>query len=428
MVERKKTTSEILRRYLTLLLGILFCSLGTTITIKSGIGAVPVITVPATLSLIFTNLSIGTWVIICNLILILVHFAVRKRRLKKRILLLQFFTAVALGIFTDLSMDSLEGFAPKSYRGELFACMSGGFVLAGGLYLARIANVGRMPLESFLKFIAKLWGKKYFLVRLLSDVIFATVAGGLGALLLESHDLLREGTVLTVFFTIVFMKLFSKSLREFSYFILPENKEKKLSVIIDDSISESQFVLTVSHEYGSGGRTIAKRIAHELNLPYYDRDVLQLEELNQDETSYRSIFDWSAVSFEDEGEKRDEELYKIEAQFIQHIAAKDSCVIVGRLSNYVLQNHKNSLHIFITADEDERIKRVMRKEGVDEDEAVELIKKNTREQERHFQRLSENKWGNGENYDIMIKSSKYGVDRTAAILLDLIKEFRLMQV
>ena len=144
-------------------------------------------------------------------------------------------------------------------------------------------------------------------------------------------------------------------------------------------------------------------------------------------TALYNLYDWYTSTFDEDAELTAEQICRIEAQVIQEIAAKDSCVIVGRLANYVLQSHKNSLHIFITADEMERVKRIMRKEKLDQDAAIERIEKYTEERQRHCEKFSDNQWGNGDNYDIVIKSSKYGVDRTAAILLQLIKEFRLIQ-
>ena len=251
----------------------------------------------------------------------------------------------------------------------------------------------------------------------------------------------REGTIIAAVFTGVILKLLTKYLRWFTYILLPENRVDDISSVIDDDINEKHFVLTVSHEYGSGGHSIARRIAHELNLPYYDSDIIQmaaedsefaykyLEEHGDKVTSNAlySLYEWYTSAYDKDEELTQEQVYKIEAQVIQEIAAKDSCVIVGRLANYVLQNHKNSLHIFITADELERTKSVMRKEKIDHQQAVQQIKKHAKLRTEHCRKFSDAQYGIGASYDITIKSSKYGVDRTAAILLQLIKEFRLIQ-
>jgi cytidylate kinase len=251
----------------------------------------------------------------------------------------------------------------------------------------------------------------------------------------------REGTIIVAVFTGVILKMLMKYMRWFTCILLPENQVDDISSVIDDDITEQHFVLTVSHEYGSGGHSIARRIAHELNLPYYDSDIIQmaaedskfaykyLEEHGDKVTSNAlySLYEWYTSAYDKDEELTQEQVYKIEAQVIQEIAAKDSCVIVGRLANYVLQNHKNSLHIFITADEMERTRRVMRKEKIDQQTAMEQIKKHAKMRMEHCRKFSDAQYGIGSSYDITIKSSKYGVDRTAAILLQLIKEFRLIQ-
>lgn len=439
VVEKKKTISEIIRRYLIFTLGIMLISYSGAWLIKGAIGVSPVLTLPYTLSLIFTNISVGIWVCAFSILVLLIQLAIRKRRLKKRVLLLQFFTALALGLFTELSLDALREFNPMSYKGQLLACMVGSICLAGGFYLCHIADLGKIPMESFMKFVAKLLSRRYTTVRLAAAMLFSLVSAVLSLVVLGSVVSVREGTLLSIIFITIFLKIFMKLFRGLEYILLPENRLKRLPANTEDPVTEGHFVITVSHEYGSGGRTIAKRIAHELALPYYDSDVIQTVtgegeendlslELHErtDSKSLRSLYNWYTSSFDEDAELSTEQKCRVEAQIIQEIAAKNSCVIVGRLANYVLKSHKNSLHIFITADEEERIKRVMRKEEIERDEAYYLIKEHAKEQRKHCQHFSESIWGNDVSYDIMIKSSKYGVDRTAAILLDLIKEYRLI--
>ena len=441
MVEKKKTVSEILRRYLVVAVGILLITFSVALMIKANIGVAPMAALPYTMSLIVTNFSVGLWIGLFNLVLLLVQMIIRKRRLKKRVVMFQFITAVALGLFTDLGMDALSDYYHRSYRAELLSCVGASALLALGFYFCRIADVGRLPMASFLRFIGKLRFKRYAHTRIIADIVMAVVALGISVIFLGDFGAVREGTVLVLLCTGIFYKVFNRLLRDFGYILLPENQVKEMAAFLDDAISESHFVLTISHEYGSGGRTIAKRIAHELDLPYYDSEVIQMATENNEfatkyledhenmvnSTALYNLYDWYTSTFDEDAELTAEQICRIEAQVIQEIAAKDSCVIVGRLANYVLQSHKNSLHIFITADEMERVKRIMRKENLDQDAAIERIEKYTEERQRHCEKFSDNQWGNGDNYDIVIKSSKYGVDRTAAILLQLIKEFRLIQ-
>lgn len=440
MVEKKKSISEILRRYLILAQGLLLMTFSLALMAKSAIGVAPMAALPYTVSLV-TNLSFGAWICILNLAVLFIQMLIRRRRLKRWVIVFQLITAVLLGLFTDLSMDCLADFSIKSYKGRLLATTVGSLCMAGGYYFCHVADVGRLPLSSFLRFWAKLRYKRYFHTRIIFDFLMAMAAVAVGLIMLGNLGGVREGTVLVMLLTGMFYKLLMKLLRGFSFILLPENRAKGMVNLADDAVSESHFVLTVSHEYGSGGRTIARRIAHELNLPYYDSDVIQMAAENSlftgkyqadresvsDSTELYNLYDLYKSSVGEEAELTDEQMCRIEAQVVREIAARESCVIVGRLANYVLYNHKNSLHIFITADETERIKRVMRKEGIEKEEAIELIEQYTSDRESHCQRFTDTQWGCGDNYDITIKSSKYGVDRTAAILLQLIREFRLIQ-
>ena len=175
-------------------------------------------------------------------------------------------------------------------------------------------------------------------------------------------------------------------------------------------------------------------------MAYYDSEIIELaakkggysehfvqeNEERIDRTALDKLVDWYGDSYSkyQQEESTQKQLFRVESQVIQDIAAKDSCVIVGRLANYVLRDHGNSLHIFITADDIERVNRVMRKENLSEQEAATKILAFAEERKNHCHDFSELEWGNSLSYDITMKSSRYGVDRTAAILIEMIKQFR----
>ncbi|MCR5175976.1 MAG: cytidylate kinase family protein [Anaerovibrio sp.] len=440
MEKRKKTISEIMRRYLVFSMGLLLIAIGTAIMIRADIGVTPIVILPYTASLISPEISVGVWVFIFNILAIMVNMLIRRDTIHKWEVLFHFLLALILGIFTDLSLEAFSDFIPVEYLHRVMTCMGGILVFAGGLYFCRIADVGTFPVYALTKKLSGLFHRRYIQIKLVLDVLFCAFSVILGLLCIDSLGGFREGTVVAAFFMGALIKILIKPLRRFNYLLLPENRVREISSVLDDDISENHFVLTVSHEYGSGGRTIARRIAHELDISYYDSDEIQIsgfeipsgEEPVSTQTdsvgnSIYDLYEWYKDSFNEENELTSDQMCKMEAQVIQEIASKDSCVIVGRLANYVLKNHKNSLHIFITADEDERIKRVMRKENIDSESALERIEQYSQERKHHCYQFSDMQWGRGDNYDIIIKSSKYGVDRTAAILLELIREFRLIQ-
>lgn len=441
MKEIKQSPSELARRFLVFALGLVFMGFGVACVIKSSLGVSPISSLPYTFALIIPSVTVGCWTAIMNLLMIFIQ-PVLKKGLDKRMLVLQCGMTVVFGYFIDLSLECMAPLVLESYYAKIGMLLAGCSIMAFGAYFGIISRVTLLPMDSFLQILAERIGRRYTSVRVVSDLCMTTVAAGLCLIFVGELKAVREGTLITAFLCGTEIRLFTNQLKALTYLLLPENriqKERERQAVPE--VSEAHFVLTVSHEYGSGGRTIAKRIAHELDLPYYDTEIIKMaaersdfaaEYLHKHEekissTALYTLFDWYAGSFPENEVPLPEQIFRLEAQVIQEIAAKDSCVIVGRLANYVLQNHKNSLHIFITADEPKRIERVMRKETISLEEAQEKIRAFANDRKNHCQQFSAMEWGNSENYDITVKSNRYGVDRTAAILIQLIKEFRLIQ-
>lgn len=441
MKELKQSPSELARRFLVFALGLVFMGFGVACLIKSSLGVSPISSLPYTFALIIPSITVGGWTAIMNMVMIFMQ-PVLKKGLDKRMLVLQSGMTVVFGYFIDLSLECMAPLMLESYYAKVLMLLAGCSIMAFGTYFGIIARVTLLPMDSFLQIVAEKLGKRYTSVRVISDLCMTVTAAVLCLAFVGELKAVREGTLVTAFLCGTEIRLFTAYLKSLTYLLLPENliqKERERQSVPE--VSERHFVLTVSHEYGSGGRTIARRIAHELDLPYYDTEIIKMaaersdfaaEYLHKHEekitsTALYTLFDWYAGTFPENEVPLPEQIFRLEAQVIQEIAAKDSCVIVGRLANYILQNHKNSLHIFVTADENERVSRVMRKESIPMEEAREKIRAFANDRKNHCQQFSAMEWGNSENYDITVKSSRYGVDRTAAILIQLIKEFRLIQ-
>lgn len=439
ITEIKSAPSEIARRFLVFALGLVFMGFGVACLIKSTLGVSPISSLPYTFSLLVPSITVGGWTALLNLIMIILQ-PVLKKGIAKKTLLLQCGMTIVFGYFIDLSLECMANLSLEHYSLKVAMLLAGCSIMAFGTYFGIIARVTLLPMDALLQVVAEKIDRRYTSVRVISDLCMTATAAVLCLIFLGELKAVREGTLITAFLCGTEIRFFTSQLKGLTYLLLPENLIQKEKQAVP-AVSEHHFVLTVSHEYGSGGRTIAKRIAHELNLPYYDTEIIKMasersdfaaEYLREHEekitsTALYTLFDWYTGSFPQDELPVPEQIFRLEAQVIQEIAAKDSCVIVGRLANYILQNHRNSLHIFITADETERIERVMRKESILKEEAVERIRSFAAERRNHCRQFSDMEWGNGMNYDITVKSNRYGVDRTAAILIQLIREFRLIQ-
>ena len=142
------------------------------------------------------------------------------------------------------------------------------------------------------------------------------------------------------------------------------------------------FVITVGRQLGSGGRKIGKRLAERFGIAYYDKEILSLaaqesglgtgvfERSDERKGFLRSIaqvvqpFFGGGGSFYD-NQLSDENLFTIQSRVIQKVAAERSCVVIGRVADYILRHHPNHVNVFITASMSERVQEMMRRRGID---------------------------------------------------------------
>ena len=194
-------------------------------------------------------------------------------------------------------------------------------------------------------------------------------------------------------------------------------------------------MITISREYGSGGRAIGKNIAKALNVPYYDTELIHMfaeksgytEDFikNNEEQMSKfqfNLYSWYTPSISERDISQVERLFHIEEKMINEIASKSSCVIVGRLANLILGDRDNTFHIFISSDADAKIRRIMGRDELSSEDAQKKALKVDRERATHCRYFVHREWGKANNYDITIKSSRYGIERTSNILIDMIRK------
>jgi cytidylate kinase len=193
------------------------------------------------------------------------------------------------------------------------------------------------------------------------------------------------------------------------------------------------IVITVAREYGSGGHEIGKALAKALGIPCYDSDLIRkvAQESgytehyiaqNEQKIDAEQLFDfyvWSDVlPAQKAGIPMMEQLFHAEEQAIKELAAKESCVIVGRLANFVLKGYPNVLRVFVRADMDVKVQRVMQRDELSASAAEKQIRKVEKERAGHCKYFARADWFDSDNYDIVVNSGKYGIANTVALLLE----------
>ena len=198
-----------------------------------------------------------------------------------------------------------------------------------------------------------------------------------------------------------------------------------------------QFVVTIGRQPGSGGKEVAEVLARELGIKVYDKALLQ-------EAAQASGFDASLFEKADECESNslfggifsihgsiseyltggscidNDKLFEIQSETICNIAQSESCIIVGRCAEYVLRDHPAMLSVFLTADHADRVKRIMRGEGLEHGAAVEFIERNDKKRRSYHDYYATTQWGDAASYDVCINTSRLGVEGTVEFIKQII--------
>ena len=192
-------------------------------------------------------------------------------------------------------------------------------------------------------------------------------------------------------------------------------------------------VITISREFGSGGRTIGKKVAEKLGIPCYDAEII---EKMAKETGFApdyvkeageyapGSFLSSAFSNRMFGPTNEDILWEHQYKVITDLAAKSPCVIVGRCADYVLRDADvRLLRVFVSAPEEQRIARKMEQEHLTQPQAVRLLRKMDKQRRKYYETYTHHVWGDSTNYDLCIDTSTCTLDEAAARIAD---RFRAM--
>ncbi|MBR3001972.1 MAG: MATE family efflux transporter [Clostridia bacterium] len=186
------------------------------------------------------------------------------------------------------------------------------------------------------------------------------------------------------------------------------------------------IVITVSREYGSGGRYIAKLLAEKLGIKLYDKELIEKvkeetglskEYIEQNEEK-RVMADF----INDNSMTAGDELYSAEYKIINDIYEKESCIIVGRCADFILKDKKDVINIFIYNSLEQKIQRVTKYYGIKEKDATKKIEQINKQRANHYKHYTGQQWGTLENYDICINSDFLGVEESANVILDIIQK------
>ena len=196
-------------------------------------------------------------------------------------------------------------------------------------------------------------------------------------------------------------------------------------------------MITISREFGSGGRTIGRMVAEKLGIPFYDKELVEhvalesgfapqyIEEHGEHSPS-KSMFSYAfahqTVPGVMNGLSTADFLWNVQCSVILQLADKEPCVIVGRNADYILKDREDCLHVFIHADKEARADRIVRLYGESEKKPMERINEKDKRRQVNYRHYTGRIWGEAHNYDICLDSSKLGIEKCVDIIVSLMQE------
>lgn len=196
-------------------------------------------------------------------------------------------------------------------------------------------------------------------------------------------------------------------------------------------------IITISRQFGSGGRTVGRQVAEKLGIPFYDKELVEqislesgfapkfVEEHGEHapgKTMLSYAFAPQGMPGVMNGMSTADFLWHIQCSTILQLAEAGPCVIVGRNADYILKDRTDALHAYIHADMEQRADRIVRLYGESEKSPQARLQEKDKRRALNYQHYTGRTWGAAENYDICLNTGKVGIDAAVDMIVSLVKE------
>ncbi len=233
------------------------------------------------------------------------------------------------------------------------------------------------------------------------------------------YGVLYAGCIADVLCFIITIFIIKSEYKKLGKEVINETYQEKEQT--NNTYNGKHIVITISREYGSGGRFVGRLVAEKLGLPFYDKELISL-------SAKESGLSEEYVKMADEKKKsasysnnNDDRLFIAEQKVIEKLA-KSSCVIVGRCADYILKDNKDVIKIFLYSDSKSKEKRAIKYYGLNSKTALRKIDKINKERAKHYKFYTNREWKDFSNYDLSFNVDKYGVEKTAENIINIIEK------
>ena len=303
-------------------------------------------------------------------------------------------------------------FACLAFRTYLLLCIFNGVQIPSGIFFQAIGKSTKSAILSL---------SRQIVILIPAMIILSKIFGVIGVLIAGP---VADGIAFVLAAFLLIKEV--KSLK-----LTGEVKNAKVERTQLPSEPDEHIVITIAREYGSGGRYIGKLIAEKLGIKLYDKNFIEemadetglsAEYIKENEQK-RNVLDVFNNGYYS-GLSNADELFIKESEFIQDVASKESCIIVGRCADFILKDHKNVLKIFISSSMEDKIKRATEFYHMDKENAEKEINRINKLRENHYDYYTEKEWRNPSNYDICINSDSVGIDNSVDLICNIVNKVK----
>ena len=188
-------------------------------------------------------------------------------------------------------------------------------------------------------------------------------------------------------------------------------------------------IITISREFGSGGRFIGEEVAKKLGIKYYDKEIIgqiakesglapEYIKENAELSPKKGIFAYAFTGRDITGKSVEDMVYEAQRKVILELADREPCVIIGRNADYILKDRDDVLNVYIHGDMPEKIQRITRLYNVEEKEAVKMMADTDKRRMTNYNFYTDQKWGKAANYTLCLNSSQLGDDKCESVIIE----------
>src|SRR5574344_815796 len=435
----KRSKEELLRRYLVFVITLFIMALGVSLSIRANLGSSPISAPPYVLSKMPSAImTMGEFTICMHVIFILIQILVLRKNYEK-IQLLQLAVGFLYGFYTDLTMWITQPFqwgnTTTDYIIRFVQLVLGASLLAYGIAIEVRCNVLLLAGEGLPSSISKAFKWDFGKVKICTDTLLVGIAVVFSFSFFGSWrwDMIGFGTLFSMIAVGAMVRFFAPKIVWVDKIFMPKAKQ----TISTQTQEETHYPLTItiSRYYGSGGHEIGEKLAEKLGIHFYDMNIVNqtadelgysfdfVKEKEQNISNSKLlelILTDSSIPRSMQSSEGDK-IFVAQSRIIRSLAKKGDCVIIGRCADYLLKDNPNILRVFVKSDKDFATKRIMSSDNLSMEEAQKKIQRINKGRSNQYWQYTNTKVEDMSNYDLIINTSKTGIDTAVDFIYTLIK-------